>query len=58
MQIIYLPEAEKDLAYWVKTGNKAVLKKIFNLTKAILEDPYNGIGNPEALKFNLSLIHI
>jgi len=28
MQIIYLPEAEKDLDYWIKTGNKATFKKI------------------------------
>ncbi len=54
MQIIYLPEAEKDLAYWVKTGNKAVLKRILHLTKAILEDPYKGIGKPEALKYNFT----
>lgn len=54
MQIIYLPEAEKDLAYWVKTGNKAILKKIVQLTKAIIEDPYTGIGKPEALKYDLA----
>ena len=46
--------AEKDLAYWVKTGNKAILKKITQLTKAIIEDPYTGIGKPEALKYNLA----
>ncbi len=54
MQIIYLPEAEKDLGYWVKTGNKAILKKIANLTKAIIADSYKGIGKPEALKYNLA----
>jgi toxin YoeB len=51
---VYLPEADKDLAYWVKTGNKAVLKKIAQLTKAILENPYAGIGKPEALKYELA----
>jgi toxin YoeB len=54
MQIIYLPQADADLAYWVKTGNKAILKKIMQLTKAIIEDPYRGIGKPEALKYNLA----
>jgi len=37
MQIIYLPQAEEDLAHWVKTGNKAILKKIAQLTRAILD---------------------
>ena len=54
MQIVYLPEAEKDLAYWVKTGNKALLKKITLLTKAIIESPYKGTGKPEALKYDLA----
>lgn len=54
MQIIFLPQAEQDLNYWVKTGNKAVLKKITQLTKAIIEAPFSGIGKPEALKFNLA----
>lgn len=54
MQIIYLPEAEKDLDYWVKTGNKAILKKIIQLTKAIIENPYSVVGKPEALKYNLA----
>ena len=54
MQIVYLPEAEIDLAYWVKTGNKAILKKITQLTKAIIESPYKGTGKPEALKYDLA----
>lgn len=54
MEIIYLPQADEDLAYWVKTGNKAILKKISELTRAILENPYAGIGKPEALKYDLA----
>ncbi|NGF55963.1 Txe/YoeB family addiction module toxin [Parapusillimonas sp. SGNA-6] len=54
MEIIYLPKADEDLAYWVKTGNRAVLKKIAELTRAILDKPYSGIGKPEALKYNLA----
>lgn len=53
MEIVFLPEAEKDLAYWVKTGNKTILKKITQLTKAIIENPTSGIGKPEALKYDL-----
>ncbi|WP_300979104.1 Txe/YoeB family addiction module toxin [Flavobacterium sp.] len=49
-----MPQAETDLTFWVKTGNKAILKKITQLTRAILENPYAGIGKPEALKFDLA----
>ncbi|MDO5522895.1 MAG: Txe/YoeB family addiction module toxin [Bacteroidia bacterium] len=54
MEITFLPRAEEDLDYWVKTGNKAILKKISELTRAIIENPYKGIGKPEALKYNLA----
>jgi toxin YoeB len=37
MEIIFLPLAEQDLAYWVKTGNKAVLKKISTLLEDIFK---------------------
>ena len=54
MEIRYLEQADEDLAYWIKTGNKAILKKIAQLTRAVLEDVYQGIGKPEALKHELS----
>lgn len=54
MEIIYLPKADKDLNYWIETGNKAVLKKIAKLTEVILKNPYSGIGKPEALKYQLT----
>ncbi len=54
MEIKYLPQADEDLAFWKKTNNKPVLKKIAQLTRAILENPYTGIGKPEGLKHNLA----
>jgi toxin YoeB len=54
MQIIYTPKAKEHLDFWVKTGNKLVLKKIVQLTKAINENPYEGIGKPEPLKHELT----
>lgn len=54
MEINYLPQADEDLAYWIKTGNKTILKKIAQLSRAIVENPYVGIGKPEALKYDLS----
>ena len=54
MEIILLPEAEKHLDFWQKTGNKKILKKISELIKATLETPLAGIGKPEALKYQLT----
>lgn len=54
MQIIYTTKAKEHLDFWVKTGNRPILKKIISLTKAIIDSPYEGIGKPEALKYSLS----
>ncbi|MES2276301.1 MAG: Txe/YoeB family addiction module toxin [Bacteroidota bacterium] len=54
MEIVFSPRAIEDLKYWKKSGNKAIQKKIENLLIAIQENPYEGIGKPEPLKYNLS----
>lgn len=54
MEVIYTPQALEDLKYWRKTGNKTIQKKIAQLIIAIQDDPFNGIGKPEPLKYELS----
>ncbi len=54
MEIILLPKAQEHLTFWKKTGNKIVLKRIAILTRAITENPFEGIGKPEPLKHQLS----
>jgi toxin YoeB len=54
MEIVFLPDADDDLNFWVKTGNKAMLRKIAQLVEAIKENPSEGIGKPEQLKHNLT----
>ncbi len=54
MEIIYLPKAEEDLEFWIKAGNKTILKKITQLTEAIIENPLGGIGKPEPLRYDLT----
>lgn len=54
MEIEYTLQAEEDLDFWKKANNVAVLKRIRKLIEAILQDPYQGIGKPEALRYNLS----
>lgn len=54
MEVIYSPKAIEDLKYWKKSGNKIIQKRISALIDAIQQNPYEGIGKPEPLKYNLS----
>ncbi len=54
MEVELTVRATHDLNFWKKTGNEKVLKRIRELTASILENPYQGIGKPEALKHQLS----
>ena len=50
MEIILLPQADEDLAYWKRIGNKRIMNRISALLADILEHPFSGIGKPEPLK--------
>jgi toxin YoeB len=54
MQIVFTPKARKDLDFWIKSGNKGILNKIYSLIQDIQIHPYEGIGKPEQLKHNLT----
>ncbi len=54
MEVIFLPKAQEDLSFWIKSKNAKVLKKISQLTASIIENPTQGIGKPEGLKHQLS----
>ncbi|MFT4204465.1 MAG: Txe/YoeB family addiction module toxin [Chitinophagaceae bacterium] len=54
MEIIYSPKAIEDRAFWKKSGNKSIQKKISELLDDIELHPFTGIGQPEALKHELS----
>ncbi len=47
-------QAQNDIAFYKKTGNKVVLKKLLLLLSEISEHPFTGTGKPEALKYNLT----
>jgi toxin YoeB len=53
MEVKLLEDADKDLAFWMKSGNKSIQKKINQLFYSIQETPYSGIGKPEALKHSM-----
>jgi toxin YoeB len=54
MEIVLLPDADDDLKFWIKSGNKAILKKIAELIRSVQETPFHGLGKPEGLKHSLS----
>lgn len=53
MKLIFSEEAWEDYQYWL-ANDKKILKRINLLIKEIQRDPFDGIGKPEALRFNLS----
>jgi toxin YoeB len=54
LEIVFTPRALTEKDFWQKSGNKVVQKRIGILLKAILENPFGGIGKPEPLRENLS----
>jgi len=46
--------ALEDYQYWKKTNNKKIIEKIKVLLKNITETPFEGIGKPEALKYDFT----
>lgn len=54
MEIVFTPKAKKDLDFWIKSGKKNIIKKITELIEDILLHPYEGLGKPEQLKYEMS----
>lgn len=52
--IEYTPQAKEDIAYFKKSGQSGILKKIRNLIESVQQNPFEGIGKPEPLKHDLS----
>jgi len=52
MSITWTPTAWKEYLYW-QTTDKKKLRRINELIKATLREPFSGIGNPEPLKHDL-----
>ncbi|QNQ82746.1 Txe/YoeB family addiction module toxin [Lactobacillus sp. PV037] len=44
----------EDYLYWQTRGEKRQIKRINNLIKDVMRNPFEGIGKPEALKDNLT----
>lgn len=53
MEIRFAKDGWGDYLYW-QQQDKKTLKRINELIKAIERDPFEGIGKPEPLKFDLA----
>lgn len=53
MKIVFHPNGWEDYLYWQQIDGQT-LKRINTLIKDIERNPFEGIGKPEALKFDLS----
>ena len=54
MEVNFKTEALIDLDYWKNYGTLSEQNKITSLLQSIRETPFQGIGKPEPLKYNLS----
>jgi toxin YoeB len=52
MEIVFSPESLEDLNFWKQSGNVKIQNRIIQLLESIKENPYTGLGKPEALKHN------
>lgn len=46
MEIVFTPRASEDLHFFIKSGNKSILKKISQLTDNMRINPTQGLGKP------------
>jgi toxin YoeB len=53
-EIVVEKEAAKELEKHFKSGNKSVIKKLERIFEDLETHPFEGVGNPEALKYELS----
>ena len=48
------PKAKEEIKAHLKSGNKANIKKLEKILQELEQTPFEGIGNPEPLKYELS----
>lgn len=53
MQILFEKNAWEDYLYW-QNNDKKTLKKVNNLIKEKIHEPFSGVGKPEPLKHQLA----
>jgi toxin YoeB len=52
-ELVFDPNALEDLEWWIR-NNPRIALKIISILKEIEKQPFEGIGKPEPLKYELS----
>jgi len=52
VNLLWTEEAWEDYLFW-QNSDKKILKKISELIKDTIRNPFQGLGKPEALRFEL-----
>jgi toxin YoeB len=52
VDFVFTPNGWQDFQYWIENDHETVLR-INELLKAIRQNPFQGIGKPEPLKYDL-----
>ena len=50
MRLVWTADAWSDYLYW-QTNDRKMLKRVNQLLRDMLRDPFEGIGKPEPLKY-------
>ena len=53
MRLIWSEKSWEDYLYW-QSDDKKILKKINSLIKDITREPFEGLGKPEPLRYELT----
>ncbi len=53
MKLIFAEQAWEDYLYWQQTDKK-ITRRIHELIKDTMREPFSGLGKPEPLRFALS----
>ena len=52
---VFHSEFLKDLQHWVETDRRTA-RRLLDIVKAALRDPFDGIGKPEPLKYRVNSV--
>jgi toxin YoeB len=47
---VFEPQFRADLLYWIETDRR-LANRVMKLVDAVMDDPFEGIGKPEPLKY-------
>ena len=49
---VFHAHLREDLRYWVDTDRR-IARRVLDLVEAVMRDPFEGIGKPEPLRYDL-----